>query len=52
MLGHADLATTEIYTHVVDDQLRQLVEDHHPLSRQRTHARPPIKRDETNTDDT
>ena len=33
MLGHADVATTEIYTHVVDTQLAQLVLDHHPLAR-------------------
>jgi integrase/recombinase XerD len=35
LLGHADLATTEIYTHVVDDHLRDLVLDHHPLARPR-----------------
>jgi integrase/recombinase XerD len=35
LLGHADLATTEIYTHVLDERLRQLVLDHHPLARQR-----------------
>ena len=33
LLGHADLGTTEIYTHVLDDRLRQLVMDHHPLAR-------------------
>ncbi|MEL6618383.1 MAG: site-specific tyrosine recombinase XerD [Pseudomonadota bacterium] len=33
MLGHADVATTEIYTHVVDARLTQLVMDHHPLAR-------------------
>jgi integrase/recombinase XerD len=33
MLGHADLATTEIYTHVLDDRLRDLVLTHHPLAR-------------------
>ncbi len=33
MLGHADVATTEIYTHVLDDALRDLVMDHHPLAR-------------------
>lgn len=33
LLGHADLATTEIYTHVLDEHLKTLVHDHHPLSR-------------------
>ncbi|MGV6848958.1 MAG: tyrosine recombinase [Marinibacterium sp.] len=33
LLGHADLATTEIYTHVVDERLRDLVLQHHPLAR-------------------
>jgi integrase/recombinase XerD len=33
MLGHADLATTEIYTHVLDERLRDLVLTHHPLAR-------------------
>ena len=33
MLGHADLATTEIYTHVVDERLKSLVLEHHPLAR-------------------
>ncbi|MEP3440245.1 MAG: site-specific tyrosine recombinase XerD [Sulfitobacter sp.] len=32
MLGHADVATTEIYTHVLEARLSQLVLDHHPLS--------------------
>ncbi len=32
LLGHADIATTEIYTHVLEEQLQQLVLDHHPLS--------------------
>jgi integrase/recombinase XerD len=31
LLGHADVSTTEIYTHVLDERLRALVEDHHPL---------------------
>lgn len=35
MLGHADVATTEIYTHVVDDKLTELVLDKHPLARPR-----------------
>lgn len=32
LLGHADIATTEIYTHVLDEHLKTLVLDHHPLS--------------------
>jgi len=32
LLGHADVATTEIYTHVLEDRLRDLVLQHHPLS--------------------
>lgn len=35
MLGHADVATTEIYTHVVDEKLTELVLEHHPLSKTR-----------------
>lgn len=35
LLGHADLSTTEIYTHVLDGHLRDLVMDHHPLSTKR-----------------
>lgn len=34
MLGHADIATTEIYTHVLDARLSELVLEHHPLSRE------------------
>ncbi len=33
MLGHADVATTEIYTHVLQERLTQLVLEHHPLAR-------------------
>ncbi|WP_374300209.1 site-specific tyrosine recombinase XerD [Paracoccus sp. (in: a-proteobacteria)] len=33
LLGHADLGTTEIYTHVLDDRMRDLVLTHHPLAR-------------------
>ena len=33
LLGHADVSTTEIYTHVLDARLTELVHDHHPLAR-------------------
>lgn len=33
LLGHADVATTEIYTHVLGDQLKELVLTHHPLAK-------------------
>ena len=32
LLGHADVATTEIYTHVIDERLRELVLTKHPLA--------------------
>ncbi|MEP3298228.1 MAG: site-specific tyrosine recombinase XerD [Pseudoruegeria sp.] len=33
LLGHADVATTEIYTHVLEERLRELVLEHHPLAK-------------------
>jgi hypothetical protein len=33
LLGHADIATTQIYTHVTQDRLREVVETKHPLAR-------------------
>ena len=33
LLGHADIATTQVYTQVLEERLRALVEAHHPLAR-------------------
>jgi integrase/recombinase XerD len=39
MLGHADIATTQIYTHVAGDRLKRTVESAHPLARARARSR-------------
>ncbi|HEV7458460.1 MAG TPA: tyrosine recombinase [Roseococcus sp.] len=33
LLGHADIATTQIYTRVMEEKLRAVLAEHHPLSR-------------------
>ena len=35
LLGHADIATTEIYTHVAKDHLKRVMQKAHPLAKPR-----------------
>jgi integrase/recombinase XerD len=33
LLGHSDITTTEIYTHIMSKKLKQIVDSHHPLAK-------------------
>ncbi len=39
LLGHADIATTQIYTHVAGERLKRTVESAHPLARAKSRTR-------------
>ncbi|WP_158743421.1 tyrosine recombinase [Acidisphaera sp. L21] len=48
LLGHADIATTQIYTHVLPERLQRMVEDHHPLAKPaELDKAPPLEPEET-----
>lgn len=36
MLGHEDIATTQIYTHIMPDKLKEAVFTHHPMAKKNT----------------
>jgi hypothetical protein len=38
LLGHADIATTQIYTHLLSDKMKEIVKEHHPLAKSKANA--------------
>lgn len=48
LLGHASIATTEVYTHILETRMRELVLEHHPLAKEpdEAEARDPVPSEE------
>ena len=40
LLGHENLSSTQIYTHVLSERLKKLVHEHHPLAKRPTGKSP------------